>query len=205
MPLIERDNAVRTLFGELPEIRASILEGWGDWTGLPAKQRAAATAGSRAGLVHDLIVDAACRRLTSAYVMDSSGLKLFIFRGTIAIRFKKLDDGLCTRNQPTRQAEKFRGQQQLDGVPAKHYLDAGYVLDPSELAIGSIHIVCPNGEKPYWTIELHEDGYECKSLGLFEQDSNGSNIADDEPRRARWRRKESGVIVPFDRYGKSDA
>jgi hypothetical protein len=138
--------------------------------------------------------------------MDSAGLKLFIFFDVIAVRFKKLDDYLCTRNQPTLQSERFSGQQELDGIPAKHNLNAGYVLDPSELEIGSIHVVCPNGDKPYWVIDLHEGGYECKSIDLFEQGGkDNKGAADDEPRRARWRRKESGVIVPFDRHGKSGA
>lgn len=91
MPLFERNSAVLALREELPEIRASILEGWRGWTKLPARQRAEATAGSRAAFVHDLIVAAACRRIPSAHVMDMAGLKLFIFHGAIAIRFKKLD------------------------------------------------------------------------------------------------------------------
>jgi hypothetical protein len=95
---------------------------------------------------------------------------------------------------------------ELEGIPAKHHLNAGYVLDPLELAIGSIHVVCPNGDKPYWAIELHESGYECKSIDLFEQSGEHNNSApEDEPRRARWRRKESGVIVPFARHGKNGA
>jgi hypothetical protein len=38
MPLLERDDAVPALREDLPEIRASILEGWEGWTRLPAKQ-----------------------------------------------------------------------------------------------------------------------------------------------------------------------
>lgn len=205
MSLLEHDDAVLALGEYFPEIRASIVDGWRGWTGLPDKQRAEATPGTRAAFVHDLIVAAACRRIPSAPVMDSAGLKLFIFSGAIAIRFKKLDDGLCTRNQPTRQSIGFNGQQELEGIPAKHNLNAGYVLDPLEVAIVSIHLVCPNGDKPYWAIELHEAGYECKVLDLFEHDGNHNNsVPGDEPGPARWRRKESGVIVPFDRHVRDD-
>lgn len=204
MPLIEREHAVHILRNELPQIRNSIVEGWDAWLALPARQRAATTSGTRAGLVHDLIVDAASRRLETAHIMNRAGLRIFIFSGVIGVRFKKFDDDLGTRNQPTKQVEMFRGQQQLGGVPANHYLDAGYILDDSELAIAGVHLVCPNGERPYWSIGLHEHGYECQAEDLFAQNGPGiqEGTTERETSGARWRRRDTGTIVPFNRRGK---
>lgn len=199
MSLIAVEEAKQKMEPRFAGIRSSILDGWSEWLAMPAKQRAELTSRSRASNVHDFIVAAACRHLTDAQVMDKSDLKLFVFDESICLRFKKFNDELCTSNQPTKQVELFRRQRPLDGVPAKHNLEAGYVLDSAELSIRGIHLVCPNGNKPYWAIDLLDDDYGSPIVDLFGPDGGGAPEGEpgSEEKPSRYRRKDSGVVVPF--------
>lgn len=206
MPLIERDVAVDAI-PVMSEFRPIMLDAWAEWMELPAKYRAKMTASARAFSVHDLMVDLAARRLSGfARVFDKAGLKLFVFEDTISVRIKKHDEELSSRNQPTKQVKAYLGQEQLDGVPAVHNLEMGYVLDPSQTVISSTNLVCPNGHKnkPYWHIELKDEGYQYEVTDIFD----ASRTAKEEPESdtgSRWKKRESGVVIPFNRIVKPDA
>ena len=190
----------------MAEFRPIMLEAWNEWMALPAGFRAKMTPSARAFAVHDLMVDAAIRSLTEmARILDKSGLKLFVFEDTIAIRIKKHDDDLASRNQPTRQVKDFLGQRQLDGVPAVHHLEMGYVLDPSQTEITSTNLVCPNGHgnRPYWHIELQDEGYQVEVTDLFDRSRNEQEEPESET-GARWKQRDSGVVIPFKRIVKPD-
>jgi hypothetical protein len=202
MPLIERDVAVDAL-PVLAEFRPIMLDAWAEWMELPASFRSRVTASARAFSVHDLMVDLAARRLSAfARIIDKTGLKLFVFADTISIRIKKHDEDLTSRNQPTEQVKALLDQQQLEGVPAVHHLEMGYVLDPSQTAIASTNLVCPNGRgnRPYWHIELKDEGYQFQATDLFDRSRNAQQESESvSGAGSRWKKRESGIVIPFKR------
>ena len=202
MPLIEQDVAVEAL-PAMAEFRPIMLEAWAEWLDLPASFRSKMSASARAFSVHDLMVDFAIRRLSRfARVWDKAGLKLFVFADTISIRIKKHDEDLASRNQPTRQVKALLGQQPLDGVPAVHHLEMGYVLDASQTAISSTNLVCPNGHgnRPFWHIELKDEGYQVEVTDLFDRSRSAQDETETESDSgSRWKKRESGIVIPFKR------
>lgn len=194
MQLIEHTSAIQELSPYLRLIRDSMTGGWEMFTGLPSKYRIAMSPSARAHVVHDFTIDCASKILTAARIFDKATLKLFVF-DSICLRFKKFDGLLTSRNQPTSQVKAFRGQQQLDGVTGVHNLEAGYTLDEFEQSISSLHIVCPNGRTNYWEMELLEEGISTPVVDMF---SDTSEDVDPGSKPVRYRRKKSGVIIPFE-------
>lgn len=205
MALIDRDAAIEAL-PAMSEFRPIMLEAWDEWLHLPAKFRSKMSPSARAMAVHDLIIDSATRRLSGfARVFDKAGLKLFVFDDAICMRFKKHDEDLASRNQPTQQVKDFLGQQQLEGVPAIHNLEAGYILDSSETTIVSTNLVCPNGRRnrPFWHVELRDEGYQCEVTDIFDRSKPAEEEQDTQP-GSRWKSRESGIVIPFKRIVKPD-
>lgn len=199
MHLIEHTSVLDVLGASLKPIRESMIGGWRMWEEMPVKYRMALGSIARANVIHDFTIDCASKLLPDARIFDKSNLKLFVIKN-ICLRFKKFDTSLSSRNQPTSQVKAFRGQQQLDGVPAMHNLEAGYTVNEFEQSISGLHIVCPNGNSNYWEMELLEDGVSTPIVDIFNTEDLTS---DSESQPARYRRKKSGVIIPFekDRYG----
>jgi hypothetical protein len=203
MPLIERDAAIDAL-SEISEIRPIFMESWKQWLEQPAGFRSKMTPTARAAVVHDLVIDNAAKKFaSSAHIVDKSGLKLFVF-GDICLRFKKHDRDLASRNQPTKQVKDFMGQRVLDGVPAVYNLEAGYVLDETETEIEATNLVCPKGHKnrPYWAIELHNEGYKCEVTDLFDKSKPTPSDGSEESNGSRWKTRPSGIVIPFKRIVK---
>lgn len=197
--LPSRDQVLDEL-PEMSEFRPIMTEAWQRWQDeIKPETKIDLTDSTRAFAVHNFIVAIAAKRLDGAATLhDKSKLKLFTIRN-YAIRFKKHDNDLISSNAETKQVKRYMGQMQLSGIPATFNLEVGYVLDPLGTNIVSTNLVCPNGYKnqPYWHIELHDDGYELSDVvDLFEpNDPPPVN----EEQGARWRRRDSGVIIPFTR------
>lgn len=138
------------------------------------KQRAKHCATTRANIVHDLMIHDAATYfvgLQGSRVLDLSGLKLFTLEdhgSQVAIRLKKLDDHLLSRNQQTQQVKDFRGQKQIDFLGSAYHLEAGYVLDRDQLNIQMVSLVCPNGTDNYWDIQLTATAAVNKVRDLFD-------------------------------------
>ncbi len=201
--LPNRDQVVADL-PELADIRPAIVAAWNRWAKFDPADKKDITDSARAAVVHSFIISEATKNLGgAATVYNRYGLVVFEIRG-YAIRFKKHDEQLLSRNQETRQVRDFMGQQPLEGVPSVWNLEAGYVLDRIGSSIVSTNVVCPNGFKnePYWHIELHEQGYELSAVhDLFAPENQPEQ---GEPQGSRWRRRDSGVIIPFSRGRKID-
>lgn len=205
MPLIERDIAINAL-PTLSEFRPVMLEGWKEWLRQPPKFRSKMTSSARASIVHDLMVDAAARRFVDhAKLIDKSGLKLFVFNDFICVRIKKHDEELLSKNQPTLQVRNFLGQQQIEGVPSIYNLEMGYILDASQTEIIATNLICPNGyrNRPYWCVELKDEGYLYNVTDIFDP-AYSSEGEERTESGARWKTRESGVVIPFKRILKSD-
>jgi hypothetical protein len=200
--LPSRDQVLDEL-PEIAEFRPIMLGAWRRWQDeIPAGTKKDLDNSTRAIIVHNLTVSEAVKYLDGIAVMhDKWALKLFTIRD-YAVRFKKLDTELMSRNQETDQVKAFMAQLPLSGIPAIYHLEVGYVLDKLGTEIAETHVVCPNGFKnaPYWNIELHNDGYELSDVvDLFPENPPPNSSDNGEERGSRWKRRESGVIIPFDR------
>lgn len=202
MSVFPSRNKVIDDLPELSVLRTIMLESWHRWmTEIPPVTRIDLCDSARAFVVHSFIKAAAIKHFGStAKPFDKSKLKLFVI-GEYAIRFKKHDAELVSRNQETKQVKNFMQQLPLTGVPATFNLEAGYVLDSAGTEIISTNLVCPNGYKnrPYWHVELHDDGYELSDIeDLFPENP----LPEDADTGARWKRRDSGVVIPFTRTKK---
>ena len=200
--LPEREKVAADL-PEMAEFRPAMLDAWNRWRALDAKARVDLTGSARAIIMHDFIIAEVAKRLgDTATLHDKAFLKVFAIRG-YSIRFKKHDVELVSRNQETKQVRAFMGQMPLDGIPTMYNLEVGYVLDGLGTEVVSTNLVCPNGygNQPYWHIELHDEGYEFgEERDLFPLEPGPEH--EQEERGARWKRRESGVIIPFERISK---
>lgn len=126
---------------------------------------------TKAGIIHDHQVARA-----SNYSVMSSGLaKLLDFSGLwilsigrCAIRFKKFNEDLISRNQPTKQVEDFRRQQPLPGLPQTVNLECGYRLDAAGTSVAGTWLVQPSGRGVKWQHEIVESGVKPVVENLFE-------------------------------------
>jgi len=160
MALIGREEAIDALSKHLPAFYQVVMGAWNDYMSYPIEKRIVHSPRSRASLIHDHMIDRATKyaiRETDVHIIERSKLYLFVFGDNIAIRFKKFDEKLEPRNQPSNQVYKFRHQEQLPGVRAAHNLEAGYILADDEQSVRAIHLVCPTGNKPHWEILLTEE------------------------------------------------
>jgi hypothetical protein len=204
MPLIEQSEALRLLGPHLQAIRTDIVLGaWSEYSALPDSVRITLSTVTRAGIVHDQMVYRAIRYfggVDGVKIIDLQKLFLFIFNQRIALRFKKFDNELLSRNQPTKQVADFRGQSQLPGIEAMHNLEAGYVLSDTEREIEKVYLVCPNMSRNYWEIEITTGEQVAIVTDLFEK--KAPETQKDEEEGTTFRRKKSGEVIPINRDGK---
>jgi len=92
---------------------------------------------------------------------------LFVLGDRLALRFKKLDDELHSKNIPTQQVAAFRGQMPLMGIGDVSFIDVGYVLDRDQVNVERICAVCPNGEENFWEYDLMSGTDVTKVQNLF--------------------------------------
>ena len=195
MSLISQNKAAEDLGIYLPLFFKVIHLAWHEWMDIPIKTRQKGCNRTRASFVHNLMVDHATRLLPDAHLHDLAKLKLFSIKN-YAVRFKKLDEELKTRNQQSAQVKKFKGQQQLEGMATTHNLEVGYCLDPFEQSIQSCHLVCPNGNKVFWDIELFEE--EIQKYGGFDLFTTAVE-EEVEAAPAQFKQKKKGEVLPFNK------
>ena len=192
MALLERADAVGILDPYIGGIRRSFYNAWEKWSSIPIEHRVVFSPRTRANIVHDFTTDEAIRNLSDARLFNSSELRIFVLKEIIALRFKKLDDSMLSRNQPTEQVRSFRGQQQIPGIPSVYNLEAGYVLDNLGQNIRSVHIVCPNGDGVYWDFELRETDVTAKITDMFDTERKEQDV-----KPAQYRRRKEGQVLTF--------
>lgn len=161
MPLLSRAEGHRIVGPHFGPLFDAINGSWTEYMEeYSAKQRAKHCTTTRAGIVHDIMVYNATKYfvgVTGSRVLDLSGLKLFTLEEEdkqIALRLKKFDEQLRSRNQQTSQVKAFRSQRQIDFIGVAYHLEAGYVLDRDQTRIEQISVVCPNGLENFWDVQL---------------------------------------------------
>jgi hypothetical protein len=169
MALIEKDTALVDLGSHLIPLREAFLAAWADWQALPAEFKVNLTSTTRANIVHDRAVGHAAKLLDRhVEIRDLSGLKALIFDDQYAVRLKKLDNDLFSRNQPSDQVKDFRGQISLPGMELSHNLEFGYVLHSNQQEIVGTYLVCPNGSGHYWTMEVGDNAIKAQIIDMFD-------------------------------------
>lgn len=174
------ENQVKELLGEKIEDLWEIVNGgWSDYLKLyPDSAKLLHSSGTRASIVHDHQIARASQyalknQVFGAALVNLSKMQVLLIDQKFAIRFKKLDSGKKSSNQPTNQVIKFQSQDQLDGLPETFNLEAGYVLSKDEKEVSEIYLVCPNGSKKnFWAMRLEKGEATTLVSDLFVVNSN---------------------------------
>lgn len=183
--LPELDYVDSQIGDQLPLIRECILAAWDKLAEVDPSHRRSWTTTTRANVVQNWIVEEASRRLSYLQICDCNGMKVFVLRGGIALRFKKLDRDCMSHNVRTGQVSRFRMQEALDGVPSLCNLEAGYVLNPLGTEVESTHLVCPNGRRNiYWAVDLRGSAASAEIVDLFKPTkAPDTNVVQFKPKR----------------------
>ena len=194
MALIEQNDAIAILHGHMPAFYGVVDGAWQDYVSYPIEKRIVHSPRSRASVVHDHMVDRAAKyaaRESGVQIVEKSGLYLFVFGGQIAVRFKKFDEELRTRNQPSGQVEQFKNQMQLPGVKAAHNLESGYILSSDGQSIAAVHLVCPSGTGVYWDVLLTAS----TQVGVVQDMFANKIAAEQTDEGAKIKRKQTAKII----------
>jgi hypothetical protein len=151
-----------------PVLADAVRGSYADWGKLLANnpgETAGLSSTARARYIHDRtvhrlgVVEAAgtCEGLRLAKI---NRLFVVILGDTLMLKLKKLDVSLRPRNIPTKQTTAFNMQASLLGDDFGTVTNAvsGYVLDPLGSDIDRIVVVCWEGDKKHWEIELLDTG-----------------------------------------------
>jgi hypothetical protein len=159
--LISKEEAAELLQSHVALLHDCVARAWKEWCGLRDRE---AHAGiqlgpiARARIVYELIVR--CARVAFSDVRGVSvsqkrGFLVLVFDDQAVVRFKKLKKSLLPSSARTRQQELFAAQQELPGFPPPAtYLNAGYVLDETQLEITRIVLSCVEGKELRWWLDL---------------------------------------------------
>jgi hypothetical protein len=160
------------------------------------------TARTRASSIHDLMVREATR-----YAAENQDVRPFerqmmrgiVIGGTIAIRFKKLDEESHSKGHYTKQVAEYRNQRQLDGIDAVHHLELGYVLNQFETEVEEVRLVCPSGHGTAWWSRIDRGSIEPAVIDLLPVDNGPRSTGG-----AIIKPKTGGIVVPIRRIGDED-
>lgn len=194
MALIEQQDAISILDAHLPSIYSVVDGAWQDYMAYPIDKRIVHSPRSRASLVHDHMLDRAAKyaaKEQSVKIVETRGLYLFVFGEQIAVRFKKFDEELKTRNQPSNQVQQFKNQMQLPGVQSAHNLESGYILSEDAQSLTAVHLVCPSGTGVYWDILLTAQSQTGVVQDLFVKKIAG----EEENEGAKVKRRDAAKII----------
>lgn len=159
--LISKDEAAVLLEPHIPLLHDCLARAWSAWCGLRDRE---AQAGielgpiARARIVYELVVKharIAFADVPRVAVSQKRGFLVLVFGDRAVVRFKKLKKNLMPSSARTRQQELFAAQLELPGLPAPAtYLNAGYVLNETQLEIERIVLSCIESAELRWWLDL---------------------------------------------------
>lgn len=192
---------MQSLQDHLGPIWQIVRGGWDDYLDLYSDlTRVTHCSTTRAGIVHDHQIRRASEYAQSrsdVRLLDFSKLKVLVVDGQFAIRFKKFDGELKSANQPTRQVQDFRSQEQLGDLPPTYNIEAGYLLDQLETEIQGVYLVCPNRNGNFWTAELNGEVATQRIFDLFEY--RELSVSGEEEVGVALRPKKTGTVIKLRR------
>lgn len=134
-----------------------------EYHALTPAQKAIYRPRTRASIIHDNIVHNVTKRLAEVpgiLFMNRKGRFSILIEDKFEMRFKKFDRHMRTSNIPTRQTWDFIHQVQslqsvmLDLPDPLVNLNAGYQWNALQTDIQGVFIVCPNGHRNDWVLEI---------------------------------------------------
>jgi hypothetical protein len=167
MKILSQRNAAIRLGAYLPLIRSAFHRAWSEFQGLPPEQRTKLCARSRASIVHDFVVHAirsSFDTINDVELVEINKLFMMVVGCDLALRFKKLDEGMRASNIPTQQSLDFSNQDDLPGIESITHLDAGYRLNALQTIIEGVYICCPNGSAVLWYFEIEPEEGEANNV-----------------------------------------
>jgi hypothetical protein len=190
--ILGRDEANRILSPHFDDLILSVNAGMDHFAGIPDKYKKPFSQNTKARMLYDAIRHDAMRRFDGVrgVVIDDQLDSLFlIFRGELAIRFKKSNKAGKTRNILTERQVKLRYQQLvLPGFRQLTTVSLGYGVNPIWTEISRMRIYCRFGEEIQWSIPLIEGMQARKLPGIEKVDDQSS-----PPAVRSKRRKQEGA------------
>lgn len=152
------EQTVKTLKPYQDKIAACIQNGFSEFEEKYNSDSYKLEIRTKSNIIRDLIVDNAKKDFLSdnkITFIRQNHYTLMNVDNKCLLRFKKLKPNLTSSNYATQQALNFSLQLEIPGLPpAPTRLDVGYVPDPVFSKIEGIYVVCLNGKKPKWSIQL---------------------------------------------------
>ena len=157
---MSRSRVLAVLGDHVFAVHDILMNAWDWYCALPVEQRVIISPCTRALMVHDHVVNAARATFGDA-AHTVNGLFLVYFDGFV-IRFKKLNEQRQSSKGRTIQDACYIRQEPIPdlleqlGLSAEPtHLDAGYLLDPMQIAVQSAWLICPSGlGVPAWEHRL---------------------------------------------------
>jgi len=139
---------------------------------------------TKANIIHDLIRSKITDTFSNTKNVETGDFNRIFgmnIDNQLFIRFKKMDRNFNVSATLTKQHKKYRGQQELEGFPARPtFLFAGYMPDKAWASLQGIYIACWHGDTLEWIDETGKYSYEQISLDLT---STGNDIKEVITRR----------------------
>lgn len=105
---------------------------------------------------------------SSIRLVENNKMLLLIIADRIAVRFKRLDEHLKSKNVKTKNVIDFRLHKlEVEGTELIS-LDAGYRLNNLRSEIEEIYFVCPDGDKNRWKLSATDLSVQKQVIELFE-------------------------------------
>lgn len=157
MPRRRARRVVRRYEGLLVQTIGAAWEGWSEMAAAAPVRGGQVGSAARAMVVSDFLREPAERLFGPArgvQVVAEYGRPWLVFAGgLVLVRFKKLDESLNPCRSYSDRQFKIN-YQLLPGMPEPTVLTAGYVLDPAELSIARMVVVCHFAHELLYTIDL---------------------------------------------------
>ncbi len=170
VPLIERDQCLTDLKHLLPKTPNAFRAAMRRMRAAPPEDLIDRTTRSGSNLTRDYAV-AEIERLwrgdDDVRIYDKGMLKLFVVKGTYAIRIKKFDRSSRSSNVRTGDDMRFRFQQPIAGIPRVIHLELGYVPNALRTGIDDVRLVCLNGRREYWSYSIESPASNENVYDLF--------------------------------------
>lgn len=171
--MLTRTQALKILTEDrLKAVQTSVERGFRTYLEYPARFRRAHATRTRRSITYDHIVETATEVLESqpgVTLVRTQGLVVFDIDRRLLLRFKHLDEQRRSSNISTMQIQEFRGQRPLPGMPARAvHVEAGYQLNELETAIENIVVICPNGSRIEWDIDVYAANPQAEIVPFYE-------------------------------------
>jgi hypothetical protein len=184
--ILSEFDAAGVLSPYAADLRFCVLEAFRHFTGKVAPVIAAlSTPTTRAGIIHDLILERVRLRWPDQMLVSKRRCFLRV-APDVLLQFKKLNADRLPSNYPTRRAVQFAQQRPLNGLPSATRLTLGYSLSALGTEVSDVTVLCQTGwTYASWYYDILDDVAPIKQLTLLTPETS-------RPRKLRPKRTGEG-------------